>query len=87
MDPGYACWGGMWIFPVIMPITMLIIFMVFIYPGFRRAGFPCSPWHSSSGTLPPDSSATETALDILKKRYARGEITLAEFEQMRRDVV
>ncbi|HEC17116.1 MAG TPA: SHOCT domain-containing protein [Sedimenticola sp.] len=28
----------------------------------------------------------ETALDILKKRYARGEITKEEFEQRRKDL-
>lgn len=28
----------------------------------------------------------ETAMDILKKRYARGELTRQEFEQMKKDI-
>jgi putative membrane protein len=31
--------------------------------------------------------SSETPLDILKKRYARGEITKDEFEQMKRDLL
>jgi putative membrane protein len=29
---------------------------------------------------------TESALDMLKKRYARGDISKQEFEDMRRDI-
>ena len=32
------------------------------------------------------TSRPESSLDILKKRYARGEISKQDFEEMRRDV-
>jgi putative membrane protein len=34
-----------------------------------------------------DSSSPESALDILKRRYARGEISRDEYEAVRRDLV
>lgn len=37
-----------------------------------------------SGSRPQQG---ETALDILKKRYARGEITKAEFEERKKDLL
>jgi putative membrane protein len=35
----------------------------------------------------PDGSASDDALDILKERYARGEITKEQYDRMRRDLV
>lgn len=34
----------------------------------------------------PQDPQTESAVDILKKRYARGEITQEEFEKLKKDI-
>ncbi len=42
---------------------------------------------SRTSSQPPTSlPPADSALDILKKRYARGEITKEQYEQMRRDL-
>lgn len=68
---GFMFGGGfMWIFWI-----LLIVLAVVLTVGLaqRRAGI--------------GSGARErTALDILKERYARGEIDREEFEQKRRDL-
>ncbi len=66
-------WGLGWIFPLVFGGAVItgIVFLV------RAAG---------PGNGRTQSPAGETALDILKKRYARGEITKEQFEAMRQDL-
>ena len=80
MGPGYFWWGGMWIFPLIMFTFMLIM----IYLIFGRGGFR-PPWRDHENYYSGGNNA-ETALDILKKRYAKGEISREEFEQMKKNI-
>ncbi len=71
--------GGWWIFPVIFIIVMFFFMM------FRRGGFR-PPWGQNSDRHHSESKVSETAIDILKKRYAKGEITKEEFDQMKKDL-
>ncbi|GBD92450.1 hypothetical protein BMS3Abin05_00021 [bacterium BMS3Abin05] len=67
-------WGGM-----VFQLLFLIVFIIAIVWAVKRvAGQNRSNTSSSGG---------DSALDILKKRYAKGEIDKEEFEQKKRDLV
>ncbi len=64
-------------------IFSIIFWIVIIVLGVWLVGSLVSRTNSQPpANLPP----TESALDILKKRYAHGEITKEQFEEMRRDL-
>jgi putative membrane protein len=74
----YWSWH-VWVFPMFMPIFWIVMIGLCLYFIFGRGGAK-KPWE------PGRSPEGETALDILKKRYAKGEISKDEFEQMKRDI-
>lgn len=55
----------------------MIIFWIFVILGFI---------YLVKLVLEAKKEKGETALDILKKRYARGEITKEEFEEKKKDI-
>ncbi len=73
---GWFGFGGgfMWIFWI-----LLIVLLVWIV----RAAAGGGSGSSGSGSPP---SPPETPLEILKKRYARGEIDEAEYERRKREL-
>ena len=60
---------------IFMWLLIILVVAVVLYFVFAR---------SRSDSFPP--SRQETPLDILKKRYAKGEITREEFEQLKKDL-
>jgi putative membrane protein len=81
MGPDNFWDSGMWIFPMIMMVIMLVVVLgLFGRRALRRPWSQGNKWHHS------ESHDSETPMDILKKRYAKGEITKEEFEQMKKDI-
>jgi uncharacterized membrane protein len=69
---------GWWIFPVLM-----IILCIFMMKGHMGA-MMCRPGSRNKDSHGEDAS--ESALDLLSKRYAQGEISKQEYEEKRSDI-
>ncbi|MBU0752286.1 MAG: SHOCT domain-containing protein [Gammaproteobacteria bacterium] len=70
---------------MIMPLVMVVILVTMLYFFFGRGGFR-PPWWNDSDRPSSHPKDTETAIEVLKKRYAKSEISREEFEQMKRDI-
>jgi putative membrane protein len=72
-------WGGL-IFGAVLTVAFWGVLVMLAVVFFRALTGPRGR-HETAQILPAGQS--KTALDILKERYARGEITKDEYEQMR----
>ncbi len=70
-------WGGMWFGSIFWLLIIGVIIWVVV----------TSINNSNRRDLSNNFPQQESALDILKKRYAKGEINKEEFEQMKRDLI
>lgn len=67
---------------ILGPLFMILVLAVLVAAVVLLVRWVGGPWQ---GTLPPHHTpASRTAIDILKERFARGEIDKDEFEERRR---
>lgn len=81
-------WGGMdgygWTWGWGMGMIHMVLWWVLIVLGIIVLVRLLS--RDSRSSSPPPTPGVETALEILMKRYARGEIGKEEFEEKKRDL-
>ena len=90
MGPWRFFGGWMWIFPLIMLCILVVVAIILVrrYGGLQNALnaiFSKMPMQSAPGAA-SNEQQSETALDILKKRYAKGDITQEQFEEMKKNL-
>jgi putative membrane protein len=78
--PGMMDWGSMgWVGPLGMVLFWIFIILLTVW-------LVKSLWSSSERGKGADKPMEESALEILKKRYARGEIPKEEYLEKKRDL-
>lgn len=79
MGPGMMGWGyGMgWFWPILMTVFWIAVIAGIVF---------LIRWLIVSTRTREHGGFGESAIEILKKRYARGEITKDEFENVKRDI-
>ncbi len=81
MGPEFFMGSGMWFMPfVFLAIMLVVVFLVFSRSGMRP------PWLGQRGSGGGARADEPSPLEILKQRYAKGEITKEEFEQIKQDL-
>lgn len=73
-------WGGGWFGMIFGPLFMILTLAVVIAVAVLLVRWLGGPWQG----MPPHAQPSPTPLDILKERFARGEIDKDEFEERRR---
>jgi putative membrane protein len=65
-----------------IPIILIVLVVIgyVIWRGVGWGGGCCGGHYASD-------EERETAMEILRRRYARGEITQQQFEQMKKDII
>ncbi len=71
-------WGGMWMFPLMMIVCLVVALL------FGR-GVCRPPWYDS-GRDHGRGGGSDDAMEILRRRFASGEISNEQFQEMKKQL-
>jgi putative membrane protein len=77
----HMMWGGGWGMMIFGPLFMILVLAAVIAAAALFVRWIGGPWQ---GVTPPQMPTGPAPLDILRERFARGEIDKSEFEERRR---
>jgi putative membrane protein len=75
---GFGWWGAALWMNGLLAVGLVALVTVAVVAGIR--------WLAQSGPGVGDGRGTDRALEILRERYARGEVSREEFQQRSRDL-
>jgi len=68
---GHGAYGGLFMWLILIVIVGIVLY--FVFNQSKRTGNQIGP-------------KRETPMEILKRRYAKGEITKEEFDELKKDI-
>ncbi|NOZ71972.1 MAG: SHOCT domain-containing protein [Chloroflexi bacterium] len=80
MMMGFGLFGVLLFFFLIIGVAIVLVSLLFPRPSQPLTDYRSQPPHRA---LTP----SKAALDILKQRYARGELSKAEYEAMKEEIL
>ena len=88
---GYGMMGGFGGFSMLfmIPIGLIVLVVIgyVIWRGFGWGGGCCGGGHYGHYGHYESKEERETAMEILRRRYAKGEIPQEQYEQMKKDII
>jgi putative membrane protein len=82
-------WGFWWIFPLIMFLIFFVCVPLLLLGRRWGAGshLPGPSWHTTERAGRSWSDSTQSALQILNERYAKGEIDRQDYEERKAGIL
>ena len=82
---GFLGFPGLFMFPIVVIILAVVGYFIFRGCGWGWGG-GCCGGHTTRYEHSYSEEKKETSIEILKRRYANGEISKEQYEQMKKDL-